>query len=201
MSYLYNKELDLKDKFNNFISLKVTNESKDYYSSLSIEDFFELKTTLQDINNIITYKTTLNFMNWLKLTFPGISEEIEVCLGQILATKPSDNGFDVVVNSDINIVAEVKCNKPINNGYKFGSAQRNGILKDIECLLNGKPKVKSINVTKALKFLVIYDFGEYTSKAIEHLIKNLPIEYKQKVEVYSSSDNLALEKVHIVFIK
>ncbi len=40
MNYLYNKEQELQEKFNDFISIKITNESKDYYSNLSIEDFF-----------------------------------------------------------------------------------------------------------------------------------------------------------------
>ncbi|WP_208528051.1 hypothetical protein [Jeotgalibacillus sp. R-1-5s-1] len=50
----YNREDILKERFNQFISFKVTGETKDYYSKLSIEDFVEIKTTLSDINNIIT---------------------------------------------------------------------------------------------------------------------------------------------------
>ncbi|MGR7911474.1 hypothetical protein ACU64V_19030 [Lysinibacillus capsici] len=201
MSYLYNKEKELQEKFNDFISKKITNGSKDYYSNLSIEDFFELKTTLQDINNIITYKTTVNFMKWLNDTFPSLAPYYKSTLEQVLATKPSDNGFDVVVSGEMKILAEVKCNKPINNGYKFGSAQRNGIIKDIKCLLEGKPKVKSIDVKNYYKFLVIYDFGEYTLKAIEHLLKNLPNEVKGKVKLFEYEIAMELDKVYIVFLK
>ncbi|WP_342472581.1 hypothetical protein MHH70_03670 [Metasolibacillus sp. FSL H7-0170] len=39
VNYLYNKEQKLQEKFNDFISTKITNESRDYYSELSIEDF------------------------------------------------------------------------------------------------------------------------------------------------------------------
>jgi len=201
MNYLYNKEQELQEKFNDFISIKITNESKDYYSNFSIEDFFELKTTLQDINNIITYKTTVNFMKWLNDTFSILAPYYESSLEQILATKPSDNGFDVVVSGEMKFLAEVKCNKPINNGFKFGSAQRNGIIKDIKCLLEGKPKVKSIDVKNYYKFLVIYDFGEYTLKAIEHFLKNLPNEYKEKVKLFEYDKAMELEMVYIVFIK
>lgn len=65
----YNREDKLKERFNQFISSKVTRENKDYYSKLSIEDFLEIKTTLSDINNIITYKTTIRFMEWLRKNF------------------------------------------------------------------------------------------------------------------------------------
>ncbi|WP_342472580.1 hypothetical protein MHH70_03665 [Metasolibacillus sp. FSL H7-0170] len=140
-------------------------------------------------------------MNWLNDTFPILAPYYESSLEQVLATKPSDNGFDIVVNGEMKILAEVKCNKPINNGFKFGSAQRNGIIKDIKCLLEGKPKMKSIDVKKYYKFLVIYDFGEYTLKATEHLLKNLQNEYKRKVKIFEYENAMELDMVYIVFIK
>lgn len=134
-------------------------------------------------------------------TFATLAPYYESSLEQVLATKPSDNGFDVVVSGKMKILAEVKCNKPINNGFKFGSAQRNGIIKDINCLLEGEPKVKSIDVKDYYKFLVIYDFGESTLKATEHLLKNLPNEYKEKVKLFEYEREMELHKVYIVFIK
>jgi hypothetical protein len=48
------------------------------------------------------------------------------------------NGFDIYYPSEeIKIIAEIKCNIPINKKSSFGAAQRNGILKDIESLLYG----------------------------------------------------------------
>ncbi|MFU8647914.1 hypothetical protein ACNA06_11385 [Lysinibacillus sp. RSDA_15] len=96
----------------------------------------------------------------------------------------------------------MKCNKPINNGFKFGSAQRNGIIKDIKCLLDGKPKVNSIDVTDYYKFLVVYDFGEYTFKAMEHLLKKLPKEFEGRVKVFEYERAMELDMVYVVvFIK
>ncbi|MCM3584229.1 hypothetical protein M3182_00550 [Mesobacillus maritimus] len=69
MVQTYNREDELKERFNQFISSKVTGENIDYYSKLSIEDFVDIKTTLSDINNIITYKTTIRFMDWLREYF------------------------------------------------------------------------------------------------------------------------------------
>jgi hypothetical protein len=196
----YNKEDELKERFNKFISSKVTGENKDYYSKLSIEDFVEIKTTLSDINNIITYKTTVRFIEWLREHFSYVDVNYQVYLQQVLGAKPSDNGYDIMVKGDVNILAEIKCNKPINNGFKFGSAQKNGIIKDIQGLLEGKSKV-NYKPQEAYKFLVIYDFGEHTLKATEHLIKNIPSDYKGKVELYVEQTQLTLDKVYVVFIK
>ncbi|MEC1525823.1 hypothetical protein P9D43_27875, partial [Neobacillus niacini] len=99
-----------------------------------------------------------------------------------------------------NIVAEIKCNKTINNVFKFGSAQKNGIIKDIQGLLEGKTKV-NFNPIHAYKFLVMYDFGEHTLKATEHLIKNIPLDYRGKIEVYNDQTQLQKDKVYVVFIK
>jgi len=196
----YNREAELKERFNQFISSKVTGENKDYYSKLSIEDFVDIKTTLSDINNIITYKTTIRFMDWLREYFSYVDANYQVYMDEVLGTKPSGNGYDIMITGDVNILAEIKCNKPINNGYKFGSAQRNGILKDIQGLLEGKSKV-NFDQNIAYKFLVIYDFGEHTLKATEHLIKNIPLDYRGKVEFYVDQAQLTLDKVYIVFIK
>lgn len=201
MNLPYNRETELKEKFNQFISSKVTGISKDYYSNLSVDDFVDIKTTLSDINNIITYKTTIRFMEWLSEHFPYVKDNYHYYLKQILGTKPSGNGYDIMVTGDIIILAEVKCNKPINNGFKFGSAQKNGIIKDIQGLVEGKSKVKSIDPREAYKFLVVYDFGEHTLKATEYLIKNIPFEYRGKVEIYEDHTQLTIDKVYVVFIK
>ena len=130
-----------------------------------------------------------------------MKQNYQVYLDQVLGTKPSDNGYDLIVTGEINLIAEIKCNKPINNGFKFGSAQKNGIIKDIRGLLEGKSKVKAIDSREAYKFLVIYDFGEYTLKAAQHLIKNLAADLKGMVEIYEDQTPLTMDKVYIVFIK
>lgn len=180
---------------------KVTGIRDDYYSRLTVEDFEDIKTTLKDIHNIITYKTTIRFIDWLSEFFPYVRENYQVFIDQVLGTRPNDNGYDLIVTGEVNIIAEIKCNKPINNGFKFGSAQRNGLIKDIRGLLEGKTKVKSIITSEAYKFLVIYDFGEHSLLATQHLIKNIPIDLKDKVVLYNDRSQLTTEKVLIVFIK
>lgn len=57
----YDREKELRQKFNSFIQ-GLTGISMDYYAKISIEEFESLKGTLKDINNIITYQTTLKFI-------------------------------------------------------------------------------------------------------------------------------------------
>lgn len=201
MSLPYDRESELKERFNQFVANKITGSDEDYYSRLSVEDFEDIKTTLKDIHNIITYKTTIRFIDWVSERFPYVKQNNQVYLEQVLQTRPNDNGYDLVVSGEVNIIAEIKCNKPINNGYKFGSAQRNGLVKDIRGLLEGKSKVKSIDPAAAFKFLVIYDFGDHTLSAAQHLIKNLQADLKEKVEIYEDSKRMTTDKVFIVFIK
>ncbi|WP_080837098.1 hypothetical protein [Cohnella massiliensis] len=201
MSQPYNRETELKERFNRFIADKITGSNDDYYSRLSVEDFEDIKTTLKDIHNILTYKTTIRFLDWLSDRFPSVKEKYQVYLDQVLNTKPSNNGYDLMVIGDIKIVAEIKCNKPINNGYVFGSKQKTGIIDDIKGLLTGKTKVKSLDPTEAYKFLVIYDFGDHTLSATQHLIKNLSADLMDKVTIYEEDQPLTVNKVYIVFIK
>ncbi len=201
MNQPYNRESELKERFNRFISDKITGTNEDYYSRLSVGDFEDIKTTLKDIHNIITYKTTIRFIDWVSDHFPYVKQNYQIYLDQVLGSRPNDNGYDLIVTGEVNIIAEIKCNKPINNGFKFGSAQRNGIVKDIIGLLEGKSKVKSIDPAAAFKFLVIYDFGDHTLLATQHLIKNLSPDLKEKVEIYEDGRPLRMDKVYFVFIK
>ncbi|TFD99512.1 hypothetical protein [Jeotgalibacillus sp. R-1-5s-1] len=138
-------------------------------------------------------------MEWLRKYFSYVDKNYQIYLEEVFGAKPSGNGYDIMVTGDVNIFAEIKCNKPINNGFKFGSAQRNGIIKDIQGLLEGKSKV-NFDPKTACKFLVIYDFGEHTLKATEHLIMNIPLDYKDKVELYADQTYITLDKVYVVFI-
>lgn len=201
MNKQLNRESELKERFNRFIADKITGTAEDYYSRLTVEDFEDIKTTLQDIHNILTYQTTIRFLDWLRDRFPSVKENYHFYLDQVLNTKPNGNGYDLIVTGDISIVAEIKCNKPINNGYKFGAQQKTGIIKDIQGLLDGKSKVKLLDPTGAYKFLVIYDFGNYTLSSAQHLIKNLSADLKDKVVIYEGDQPLTLDQVYIVFIK
>ena len=64
-----NREEKLKSEFNNFLVSKLQLNNIDYYSTLSTKDFIDLKSVLSNINNIITMKLTLNFIDTLTEIF------------------------------------------------------------------------------------------------------------------------------------
>ncbi len=96
------------------------------------------------------------------------------------------------------VIAEVKCNIPINGGRVYGSAQKNGVAKDIYALINGKNK-SSIVPDKYLKFMVFLDTPEIRD-ATAHFVKNMK---KDKELIAYTGSNLKVEdtdKVHIVYV-
>lgn len=116
-------------------------------SGLDVKKLFGLKRVLNNVNNMLTYKTTLAFIEWLEKTdLISHQDKIEV-EEKIDGTSPNTNGFDVLIENPKKIVAEVKCNIPINNSTSFGVAQRNGIIRDM--------KDKLLKQTDYLKFMVL----------------------------------------------
>ena len=151
----YDREQYLANKLNNFLfnSLKVP--QADYYSNLTTDKIIGLKTALSDINNIVTLRLSLRFAEWLKTSVNISHETFNTIQSRIKQTKPNTNGYDIEYSSDsLKLIAEVKCNIPINEGKEFGAAQRNGIRKDIDGLLQGKKK-SAINLKDYLKFLKV----------------------------------------------
>jgi len=82
----------------------------------------------------------------------------------------------------------------------FGSAQRNGLRKDIEGLIVGKSK-SSKNADKSIKLLGLYDTSEVRA-ATKHFVRNLPASLKQKL-IIDPEQGKALDNQHvyIVFVK
>jgi hypothetical protein len=96
-------------------------------------------------------------------------------------------------------LAEVKCNKPFLEN-SFGSAQKNGIIKDINGLLYGKAKEK-INTNEYLKFLVVYDFGISTYNAVNALLRNLKPPIKERIVLYNPEIEINNNNVYVLILK
>ena len=143
-----NREEELKVNFISAVN-KVFNLNpcigEDY--KISTEQFVFLKTVLRNINNIVTLKVTNLFINKLRtVRFISEGQEKEM-MKNVNGTSANANGYDVEypdpkeskvsVDNPINILAEVKCNIPVE-GKKFGANQKKGIKEDIEGLLKGK---------------------------------------------------------------
>lgn len=156
--YAYDRELDLKQRVNTFLTESFDLPQKDYYSLLTVKDILHLKSILSDINNIMTLKLTLRFVEWACDYLGANKESKDLALAQVTSTKPNANGYDVIITNPP-VVAEVKCNIPINKGNRYGSAQRFGIMKDINNLVEGKSRT-GVPIDNYHKFLVLLNTPE-----------------------------------------
>lgn len=197
----YHREEELKNRLNNFFITQFSLPEDDYYSRLDSEKIISLKKALSDINNLITMKITISFVNWITKKFNLSQESEEKIMNEILSTKPSTNGYDIVSDEIVKLIAEVKCNIPINAGKKYGSAQRNGITKDLNNLLYGKTKSK-FDTNEYLKFMVFLE-NESVRSANQHYI-HLSKEFREKLivvdekTIFDRKDCVYL--IHINFI-
>ena len=166
----YDREDELKNRLNSFLAKSFDIAHIDYYSKLNDEAILNLKSALSDINNILTYKVTIGLVQWI-ISNLNLDLETQTKLkNDVLQSKPSSNGYDLLLSSPIKLIAEVKCNIPVNNGSKYGAAQKLGIQKDIQGLLNGKSKSK-VNHLDYLKFMAFLDIPTIR-EANTHMMKS-----------------------------
>ncbi|MEE1064304.1 MAG: hypothetical protein UH071_11625 [Paludibacteraceae bacterium] len=167
---------------------------EEVYKNIQPENFVSLKKALSNINNIVTLKVTNLFIE--KLVNDDFIGEDQGCRmkADVNSTSANANGYDVEYTTDIrgekNILAEVKCNIPVGDKH-FGSAQKAGILKDIEGLLNGEEKSKSkANVGSYFKFMVFMDYeDEKHNHNVRDSVKSLlEDKYMNNVKWYSKED-------------
>jgi hypothetical protein len=180
MKQIIKRNAELKSNLNKHLS-KLTGKESDFFSKLKNEDILELKTVLSDIHNLLTLKLTIASAVWICDYFEIEDVERSKILEKIDAIKPNEQGFDIVLQEPIKLIGEVKCTSPINNGFKFGVAQRNSILDDIQKLKNGKRQLT--DTSNYLKFMFVIDLGDRTSKAIVDILKktNIRIETQSRL--------------------
>ena len=166
----YRRDADLRRRINAFLCKTFHLPEEDYFGEMDLGSLLELKSVLSDINNTLTMRLTLGFADWAAKTFKMDQAALMKLRNDVLNTKPSTNGYDVAFAHAPPIVAEVKCNVPINGGTKYGAAQKNGIIADIEALLNGKSKASTAPApADSLKFMVFLDVPAVRA-ANSHLI-------------------------------
>lgn len=151
----FSREASLKESFDAFWS-SVLGEGQ-YYDRLTIEQFVELKKAVSDINNIITLKVTQAFLGRIKDEGVLTEKQYVNAMSRADETDANTNGYDVEL-SEPRLVAEVKCNIPVNVN-SFGAQQVNGILKDIQQMWSPSKKTKSDASTDKgyLRFMVLLD--------------------------------------------
>lgn len=170
MSSLYQRGDDLRHRFNDFLRKDLELGERDFFGSLTVDKLLKLKAILSDVNNSATMWLTLEFVDWLGQGLNFSAFDIENIRNQVLSAKPNSNGYDVCCVEPLPIVAEVKCNIPINGGCIYGAAQKRAIIRDIESLIGGKRKAASVG-GDSLKFMVFWDMPA-VRKANEHLKAN-----------------------------
>ena len=180
MSHYEGRHIELKNKINSYLS-KLTQIENDYFSYLKQNDLIELKTVLADINNLLTFKTTIAAANYIAEYFKFTLVEKADVLRKVDQAKPNSNGFDIYIDGRYKIIAEVKCTSPVNNGNKFGAAQRASILEDFKKLKNGKPSAP--NTANFYKFLFLIDLGTRSNIAMENLCKETTLRVETEVRV------------------
>jgi hypothetical protein len=195
---LYDREQTLRSRLNAFLQERLSLPARDYYAALDQHSLAELKSVLSDINNIFTLKVCVGFVQWLADKL-NLSEDVQRHIElSILKNPPNANGYDVEISDPIKVVAEIKCNVPINRGAVYGSAQRNGIAKDVESLILGKTKSR-MKPNECLKFLVFLDTPNIRA-ATTHFIKNMK-QHREAVVLAASDvkpDNV--EKLYVVHV-
>lgn len=195
----YDREKDLNRRLNSFFEGNLGLPKDDYCSRLDFDGFLGLKSVLSDINNILTLKVALAFTRWITGRLGLDQDAANMIESRIRATKPNANGYDIELSIPVKLIAEVKCNVPIHGGKVYGSAQKNGIAKDIEALISGKRK-SSVVPRDCFKFMVFLDKPEIR-EATEHLVRNM----KKGKELISFVDNeskiTSTENIYLTFVE
>ena len=61
----FNREDSLRRRLNEFLSRNFDLPERDYYAKLDADAFVGLKSVLADINNILTLRVSLAFVEWV----------------------------------------------------------------------------------------------------------------------------------------
>lgn len=193
---MYDREDDLRQKFNAAIQRLLGVPRADYYGTLSFEGVISLKRTLSVINNIVTLRLTLMLGKWICNRFNV--KDTDAVNKAITACKPNANGYDIQLD-DPDVIAEVKCNIPTKGGNIYGAEQKNGLVKDMRSLLRGKSKSKK-KIDHSIKILGLYD-SDAVRKATSHLMKNLPDDLRGKIEQEPTQHGtLKQDKLYVIYL-
>ena len=165
-----NRLKHLNEKIDETLGVLTGNYSN-FTEKFTTKNYLRLKSTLSDVNNVLTLKLTLSFVDTLCEKF-YLSEETKLdWKTKIDAVGPNTKGFDINVENPIKILAEVKCITTENN--RFSAIQKKNLFIDAHKL---KYKECNIDQSEYYKFIVILDSGNETDNCIQALLN-----YKSKI--------------------
>lgn len=191
---IIDREAELKNQFNKFFQ---NHNIENLYDLLSVEEMIELKKVVSCIHNIITLRATKAFVEKLYDDHIITAAEKDYIFRDVNGVNANTNGYDVQYKNDAgkNIIAEVKCNIPVNK-TSFGPAQKDGIVKDIKNLLEGKNKAYLSDTSNFYKFMVILDCSVNVRGSMQKII-----EKQEHVTTYESPNNLDKDNVFVIYVK
>ncbi|MBR6437640.1 MAG: hypothetical protein IKS65_00460 [Bacteroidales bacterium] len=185
----YSRQLDLEEKFNSYWNKALKTNGEDYLKRLTTNDLVEMKKAISNINNLITLRVTLGFIDEICRLGIVNNEQAERMRKEVDEQHPNTNGFDVQ-DKECRIIAEIKCNIPVGE-KSFGAAQKIALKKDLQGLRNGKTKGDIDNVDNYYKFMVIQDVSK-ARIAMKELYGNDCVELVDK--------NIDTDHIYIVYI-
>lgn len=192
----------LKSEFNSFWNMFWKTE-KDYYSTFTLGELVKLKMAITNINNLITFESTIMACNLICdiLEFDGATKA--QILHNIKSTSANTNGYDIEHCGQTPFICEVKANIPSGGKNSFGSQQTNQLIKDVNCLLNGK--TKSTIVPSELggyyKFLCMYCNDQKTLEAIHHFVSLINSKNQDCVELWNGQSILQKNRIYLLLVK
>ena len=215
---IYNREDDLKLRFNESISMALClPNTTDYYEQLDFKKLLKLKSGYSRINDLITYKLTLELANILISRMSISTNNASILISSIKSAHPNAAGFDLDINTeDCNVIGEIKGNMPINSKNKFGADQKIGLTNDILHLF-GKPtnkkeqmsprsKINRLGLNDAYKFLGLYESTAVKTATVSWMTNLLKSNIWKPMNGFKigflSEENTSLnsDTVYIVFL-
>lgn len=191
----------LKSEFNSFWSAFWKTE-KDYYSTFTLGELVKLKLAITNINNLITFESTIMACNLICdiLKFEEVTKD--QILYDIKRTSANTNGYDIEYRGHKPFVCEVKANIPSGGKDFFGAQQTNQLVKDINCLLNGKNKstIASAELDEYYKFLCMYCNDQKTLTAIHHFVSLFNSKNHNCVELWNGQNILQKNKIYLLLV-
>lgn len=194
MGNLFSREASLTEKFKNKFNAILDKGKKENYSQMPLADLLALKNELREINNIVTVRVTIAFVDFLEKENIISRSDAERIKEIVNKTNANENGFDLE-DEECHILAEVKCNNPTNEGKLLGQ-QKRGIQNDLAGLQNGKIKRKNIDTKDYYRFMVLLDNEK---PSIQNAIKEL-LNDKDECILYSPGVPISKGNTYIVFI-
>ena len=136
---------------------------------------FDLKNCLSKMNNIITARLSYKFLEYLNIIGFLNPENYKRAKESLYDSDTNSTGFDIRIDGEVPILAEIKSTFPCNKNGTYGSQQRTEILNDIRGLLNGKTRggIQPERLNEYYRFQVLLESpaASRSRDAIEQLMK------------------------------